>query len=96
MVRCITVAVAAVLATGLLSAPARAQFTYESERAAHPRLAAAIDQLHAIQEELAAAPDDFGGHKAAAMRDIHRAIISVRRALYFRMHMDDRALERAP
>jgi hypothetical protein len=42
-----------------------------------------------------AAPDDFGGNKAAAIHDARAAIHSARKALYFRLHMDDEALDRA-
>jgi hypothetical protein len=81
----------------LLAAPARAQpVTYQGERAAHPRMAEAIDQMKAIERELAAAPDDFGGHKATAVREVHHALIAMKRALYYRMKVDDRALEQAP
>ena len=41
-----------------------------------------------------AAPDDFGGNKAAAIRDTRAAIHSLKKALYFRLHMDDEALDR--
>jgi hypothetical protein len=42
---------------------------------------------------LEAAPDDFGGNKAAAIRDTRAAIHSLKKALYFRLHMDDAALD---
>jgi hypothetical protein len=41
------------------------------------------------------APDDFGGNKAAAIRDTEQAIHSLKKALYFRLKMDDAALDRA-
>ena len=43
-----------------------------------------------------AAPDDFGGNKAAAIHDCKVAIHSLRKALYFRLHMDDAAIDRMP
>ena len=44
---------------------------------------------------LEAAPDDFGGNKAAAVADTHRAIHSLKRALYYRLKMDDAAIDSA-
>jgi hypothetical protein len=46
-------------------------------------------------KELEAAPDDFGGNTAVATADIHRAIHSLKKALYFRLKMDDAAIGRA-
>jgi hypothetical protein len=76
------------------SAFAAPQLTIQSEEAAHPRLVHAIHNLQDVLKELEAAPDDFGGNKAAAIRDTHQAIHSVRKALYFRLHMDDAAIDR--
>ena len=45
--------------------------------------------------ELEAAPDDFGGNKAAAIADTRKAIHSLKKALYFRLKMDDEAVDRA-
>ena len=45
--------------------------------------------------EMEAAPDDFGGNKAVAIADAHRAIHSLKKALYFRLKMDDAAIDRA-
>lgn len=70
--------------------------TVHSEEAAHPRLVHAIHNMQDALKELEAAPDDFGGNKAAAIRDTRQAIHSVRKALYFRLHMDDASLDRMP
>jgi hypothetical protein len=70
------------------------QLTIQSEEAAHPRLVKAIHNLQDVLRELQAGPDDFGGNKAAAIRDTAQAIHSVRKALYFRLHMDDAAIDR--
>ncbi len=40
----------------------------------HPRIRAAIDALVAAQAELKAAPHDFDGHRADAMKAIDRAL----------------------
>jgi hypothetical protein len=70
------------------------QLSIQSEEAAHPRLVAAIREMKEALRDLEAAPDDFGGNKAAAIRDTRQAIHSVRKALYFRLHMDDAAIDR--
>jgi hypothetical protein len=44
---------------------------------------------------LEAAPDDFGGNKAAAIADTRKAIHSLKRALYYRLKMDDAAIDNA-
>src|SRR5580692_8955110 len=44
--------------------------TVESERAAHPRIVEAIVRMREGLKELEAAPDDFGGNKAAAISDM--------------------------
>jgi hypothetical protein len=49
-------------------ASAAPQLTIQSERAAHPRLVEAIRLLQDGLKELEAAPDDFGGNKAADHR----------------------------
>jgi hypothetical protein len=46
-------------------------------------------------KELEAAPDDFGGNKAAAMADTKQAIHSLKKALYYRLKMDDAAIDKA-
>jgi len=69
--------------------------TIQSERAAHPRLVAAINQMQTALREMEAAPDDFGGNKAVAIADTRRAIHSLKRALYYRLRLDDAAIDAA-
>ena len=92
-------AFSAFVAVGLAghSAPAFAepQLTMRSEEMAHPRLVRAIHEMRDALRELREAPDDFGGNKAAAIRDTELAIHSLKKALYFRLKMDDAALDRA-
>ena len=76
-------------------AAAQPQPTVQAEAAAHPRIVHAIRQSEAAYQDLAAAPDDFGGNKARAMADLRTAIHSMRRALFFRLHMDDAAVDAA-
>jgi Spy/CpxP family protein refolding chaperone len=94
----ITAAFTLVGAFGLASLPlsAAAQpFTVQGEAAAHPRMVEAIHKMQDAYNELQAAPDDFGGNKAQAMADTRRAIHSLRRALFFRLHLDDAAIDAA-
>ncbi len=91
---------AAVLIAGVAfaAAPRTAladQPTFKTEEQKHPRLAHAIHQLEAALHEMEHAPDDFGGNKAVAIEDTKRAIRSLKRALYYRMHLDDAALDAA-
>ena len=101
---CCKFAVRAVVAGGLAifasgcatPPPAQAQISFQSERAAHPNMAMAIDEMNAAYRHMEAAPSSFNGQKAQAMQALRAAIISARRALYYRMRLDDNALWRAP
>jgi hypothetical protein len=94
-----TGAFSALMAVGLAAHPATAlaepQLTMRSEEMAHPRLVKAIHEMREALRELREAPDDFGGNKGAAIRDTEQAIHSLKKALYFRLKMDDAALDRA-
>jgi hypothetical protein len=65
----------------------------QGERAQHPHMARALDDMYGALREMESAPDTFGGNKAVAVEELRRAIHSAKRALYFRLRMDDRALE---
>src|SRR5271165_6863904 len=78
------------------SAAAAPQLTVQQEEAAHPRIVEAIHHMREALREMEAAPDDFGGNKAQAIHDCRVAIHSLRKALYFRLHMDDAAIDRLP
>jgi hypothetical protein len=56
----------------------------QNERGMHPRLAAAITALRDARAYLEAAPHDFGGHKAAAIRASDEAIRQLNMALAYR------------
>ncbi len=94
-----------ILATGLLAgftfaalplvASAAPEVTVQQERAAHPEIVEAIHRLREAVRAMEAAPDDFGGNKGAAIADAHRTIHSLKKALYWRLRMDDAALDRA-
>lgn len=77
------------------AAAAQPMITVQSEAAAHPRIVKAIRDMENAYRALQAAPDDFGGDKAQAMADLRTAIHSARRALFFRLHMDDAAIDAA-
>jgi len=69
--------------------------TMKSEEAAHPRIVKAIHQMNDVLDELRAAPHDFGGNKATAMEDTQQAIHSLKKALYYRLKLDDAAIDKA-
>ena len=62
--------------------------TVRTEAAEHPRLVAAIRELEGAIQYLEAAPHDFGGHKAAAIRDSRAALVQLRAAMAYRARMD--------
>lgn len=62
--------------------------TTKEEKAAHPRLAKAIDELHEAVKYLEAAPHDFGGHKAEAIEASKKAIEQLQLALAYRATVD--------
>jgi len=62
----------------------------QNERALHPRIATAIAALRDARACLEAAPHDFGGHKADAIRAIDNAIRQLNLALAYRGRDDRR------
>ena len=60
----------------------------QNEAKKHPRIEKAIDNMKDAIEYMKAAPDDFGGHKAAAIADTKAAIHSLHQALGYRYHED--------
>jgi len=62
----------------------------QNERALHPRIARAIEQLRDARAYLAEAPHDFGGHKADAIRACDEAIRQLQLALAYRGREDRR------
>lgn len=73
-----------------------AQLSIQSEEAAHPNLVKAIHEMQAALRALERAQDTFGGNKAQAIADLRVAIHSTRKALYYRLNMDDGAIDRMP
>jgi len=85
------------LATASFVHMAAAQpLTIQGEERAHPTMARAIQALNASIRDLEATPESYGGNKDQALHDIRIARHSLLKALYFRLHMDDAALDRLP
>ena len=82
----ITLAAGVVLAWGCVEF-SHAQ-TVRTEAATHPRIAAAIRELEGAITYMERAPHDFGGHKAAAIRDSRAALVELRAALAYRAQKD--------
>ena len=82
------------LSTCLLLAPMGATLasaqTMRMEAEAHPRIVQAIRDLEDAIGYLEAAPNNFGGHKAAAINASRAAIQELRASLAFRAQEDRR------
>ncbi|MGH8208504.1 MAG: hypothetical protein ACREU6_02720 [Steroidobacteraceae bacterium] len=92
----LSVAMALAVGSAPRTAAAAPALSIQQEDAAHPRIVEAIHHMKEALHEMEAASDDFGGNKAAAIRDAKVAIHSLRKALYFRLHLDDAAIDRIP
>jgi hypothetical protein len=81
-----------ILFAGLMLASGTMQHTHaqtiRSEAANHPRIAAAIRELEGAIAYMERASHDFGGHKAAAIRDSRAALVELRAALAYRAQKD--------
>ena len=72
------------VAGGLTSSVALAQAkpaAVQRNREGHPVLQRAIRQLEGVKDELQRAPDDFHGHKEAAIDAVTHAINELRQAI---------------
>ena len=72
------------LLLGILLSATVVTFAGQNERALHPRLAKAIAALKDARAYMEAAPHDFGGHKADAIRATDEAIKQLNLALAYR------------
>jgi hypothetical protein len=61
----------------------------QNEAKKHPRIEHAIDAIKDAVDYMDKAPDDFGGHKAEAIRDCKGALKSLHAALGYR-YMEDK------
>ncbi len=95
--RLIVTALASAIAVTVLNSPALAQAepNPQQEWRAHPNLVRAVRSCEAALADLQRAPDDFGGYKGQAITDLRASIHSLRKAIFYRTHMDDAAIDRA-
>lgn len=87
MRKLVTALSTSLLVASLSVSAANAQ-TMSSEAAAHPRIVRAIHDLEDAVSYLEAAPNNFGGHKAAAIQASRAAISELRASLAFRAQQD--------
>ncbi len=76
------------LATSSLVPLTAAAETTQQEKAAHPHIAKAIDELEEAIRYMEQAPHDFGGHKGAAVKASKEAVRQLRAALQYRASVD--------
>jgi hypothetical protein len=81
------VAAAAMLMVPTLSTQAYAEGMKE-EAKEHPRIRKAIHEIEDAVAYMEAAPHDFGGHKAAAIKASREAVEQLKLALEFRAVQD--------
>jgi hypothetical protein len=79
---------AAGLVMGAVLSMGGATLLAQNERAMHPRIAKAIESLKDARAYMEAAPHDFGGHKADAIRASDNAIRELNLALAYRGRED--------
>ena len=76
------------LVLGIVLSAGVVTVTAQNERAMHPRIAKAIEALKDARAYMQAAPHDFGGHKAEAIRATDDAIKQLNLALAYRAKED--------
>jgi len=74
----------------LLSAVSVPTAHAQNEAEMHPRIARAIHDLEDAIAYMETAPNDFGGHKGAALNASRAAVNELRAALAFRARQDGR------
>ena len=79
---------AAVLSFAPMSVTPLFAQTVPEEKGEHPRIAKAIHELEDAVAYMKAAPHDFGGHKAEAIKTSEAALAQLRLALAFRQGAD--------
>jgi len=67
--------------------PNEAQLMHAEEEL-HPNITRAMHDIERSIRSLDEAPDDFGGHKGQAINDLKQGLISLRKALYYRLYKD--------
>jgi hypothetical protein len=76
------------LLVGIILSAGAITVTAQNEKAMHPRIAKAIEALKDARVYMQAAPHDFGGHKAEAIRATDDAIKQLNLALAYRARED--------
>jgi hypothetical protein len=76
-------------ALGVFATSAFTSYNQGKEAKKHPRIEKAIDAMKDALAYMKEAPDDFGGHKAAAIADTKAALKSLHQALGYR-YMEDK------
>jgi hypothetical protein len=84
MKRATTLGLSILFALTPLAAAPQGPRAMAEEKAEHPRIARAIHELEDAIAYLEAAPHDFGGHKAEAIRASKEALHHLRAALAYR------------
>jgi hypothetical protein len=84
----IAASIVVAFASGIFATTAFTSYTKQNEAKKHPRIEKAIDDMYDALDYMEHAPDNFGGHKAAAMADTRAAIKSLKQALGYRYHED--------
>ena len=79
-----------------MSAQAQApQLNFQTEKQAHPEIVAAIRDVERSLKVLQNSPNDFGGYKEKSVKALVGAIHNLKGALYYRLKLDDAALDKA-
>ena len=89
------IATAFVLTLFAGGAATAAPLDLHAEAAAHPDVVEAIHHIDEAIRLLEASHDDFGGHKGEAIRAARAAAHQAKKALYYRLKMDDEAIDAA-
>ncbi len=76
------------LATSSLVPLTAAAETTQQEKAAHPHIAKAVDELEEAIRYMQEAPHNFGGHKGEAIKASKEAVRQLRAALQYRASVD--------
>jgi hypothetical protein len=74
---------------------AQPKLTPQQEWEAHPNLAKAVRAMEDAITDLNKAPDDFGGNRVKAIADLKQGVHSLKKAIFYRLHMDDAAIDAA-
>ena len=74
--------------TGARPAAPREAAQMRAEERSHPRIVAVMHNIESAIKILDTTPDDFGGHKAEARQNLVNSLISLKKALYYRLYED--------